>query len=293
MRKLRNLKIDELICYIIIFAACLKLPNALQDIGNAVYMIALVASFFYLFWKMLWKRELLKNVYHTWGIVLVILFLISAAANHGLFIVRNLRACICGILFFFILVPCAGIWSKEAAGEKIHKVNMIIITSTMIYGIIMLFFTIFRGHFYLINYSGSMIRIGWNVGRNMGIYAEGNLAGYASVLSFAVGLVELVFLKSENMSSRKTKIFVWANQIIQSVCVVVSCSRTAYLVTLVILFVYVYVWAKVTGRKRRLLQGVGICVLGGGYIVNYWFDDKLTSRYHYKAIFDKPAGKFF
>lgn len=265
MGKLKNFKIDEIVCYIIIFAACLKLPNALQDIGNVVYMLALVVSFFYLLWKMLWKRELMKNVYHIWGIVLTVLFLVSAAANHGLFIVRNIRACICGILFFFILVPCAGARGKDDVEKKIHRVNMIIIVSTMVYGIIMLLFVFFKGYFYLINYSESIIRIGWNVGRNMGIYAEGNLAGYASALSFAVGLVELVLLKSSvNVSpSGKIKGFIWANQIVQGICVGISCSRTAYLVTLVVLFLYVYIWAKVTDRGGKLLRSLGTCVLGG------------------------------
>lgn len=265
MERLKRLKFDEIVCYMIVLAACLKLPNALQDVGNTVYMLVIVLAFIYLVWKLFWKRDLFKNSLYIWAVVLCVTFLTSAAMNGSLFMIRNLRACVCGAIFFFVLVPQNGLKDREQWRKRIHVVNMIVIFSTLLYGISMLFFIFFKGHFYLINFSGSTITIGWNVGRIMGIYAEGSLAGYASFLSFAVSLVELNVLGKNIKTS--TKILTWINLIVQAVCVAISCSRGAYLAMLIVLFLYLFICLKTKQTVISFIQASAIsAVIGGGLL---------------------------
>ena len=256
-RKILKIGLDEWVCYAVIIAACLKLPNALQDIGNFAYAVSIAMSGLYLLWKLVLKRTMFKGTYNMWGIVLIGLFVISLFVNNSFFVMRNIRATICGTIFFFLLVQQGENCDRKSLEKRIHIFNMIIIISTLLYGITMLCFVFFKGQLYLTNFSGNTITIGWNVGRIMGIYAEGNLAGVASFISFAIGLVEIAFFKFEK---NRIKWLIYTNQIVQFLCVALSSSRSACLALLVTVFVMVFIILK--QREKRtwllLLKAIGI-----------------------------------
>ena len=256
------------LCGMILLTASLKMAYALQDIANILYVLTLLASIIFIggiLFKRIKEKKIFDDTIEKVFAVILLFFGVSTIINFNDQVLKNFRALIVGMIFFFVLFQYAKKRKKMFLEEKLHKFNMIIIVSTFIYGIIMCFFIFYQGTFYLINFSGNTFEIGWYAQRIIGIYGNGNSAGAGCFMSFAISIIEVTFAKCEK---RPIKKIVYANIIIQLIGVLISASRSSFISIVIFSLIYGYTFFCQRGRGKLInaiktiaCTGIGVLVL--------------------------------
>lgn len=288
---LKNVDSWGFLCGMVLLTASLKMAYTMQDIANIVYILTLFLSVLFLgillFKRIKELKRVFKNVLEKIFALTVLFFMISILVNFNTQFLKNVRALIVGVIFFFILFEYSEGRKREFIEKQLHKFNMIIIVSTFIYGIIMCLFLFFYGTIWFTNFSGNVFDVGWYAERIIGIYGNGNSAGTSCFISLAISVIEIVFQREKNCRINK---IVYINIVVQLIGVLVSASRSSFVAVIVFGFIVVYaLFYKKRGKVLKSAIKSIVCVSAGTVVLlvasshimdipriqlksNYWID---------------------
>lgn len=239
---LKKIHLWSWLCGMILLTASFKMAYVLQDVANILYVLTLLASIIFLvgvLFKRIKRKKLFDDTIEKIFALIMLFFLVSTIVNFNAQILKNVRALIVGMIFFFILFQYAKNRKRTSLEEQLHRFNMIIIVLTFIYGIVMCFFIFYQGTFSFINFSGSTFEVGWYAERIIGIYGNGNSAGAACFISFAISIIEVTFARCENHRINK---IIYANIIVQLIGVLISASRSGFIAMVMFGLIYGYAY---------------------------------------------------
>lgn len=247
------------VCSMLIVTACLKMAYVLQDIANIFYLLTLGVTGIYVVFRGLQiikeiKNKKIKLKQCRLEIVLfliVLCFALSLLFNWNEFWIRNVRALISGIIFFFVLFAKAQGSPTAFLEKKMHVFNMIVIWITFFESLISCLFIFFHTTVIFENFSHSIFEIGWSMERIQGIYGNGNAEGVAGLLSFTISIIEMAFSR---INKRKVSKIVYANILVQIIVVLVSASRSSFIGIIFVIAVssFVSFW----GRNGQKIKGI-------------------------------------
>lgn len=223
-----------IVCSMLIVTACLKMAYALQDIANISYFITLGTTGIYVAFRVLMTIKEIRNGKIRLNqckldivlFLILLCFAISLAFNWNEFWIRNARALISGVIFFFVLFSKPKSLPVCYLEKNIHIFDMLVIWITFFESLISCLFIFSHTTLFFENFSHSFFEIGWSTERIQGIYGNGNAEGIAGVISFTISIIEIVFSR---LNKRKASKIIYANIIVQVIAILVSASRSCFI----------------------------------------------------------------
>lgn len=167
-------------------------------------------------------------------IFFILVILISSVINikYGYF--ENIKLIMWQSIFFFLVFQ----FSKDYGFNKYHKYfeRALTISWFFIIAISLWYFVVQKGVKIPIEYKYYPVRIGWLGNRLFGIFTDPN---FGAVISIVVIFIELKYLIKDKWKLSVSNFLMVVNILLQYLFIILSGSRTAYIVLLSVTFLYI------------------------------------------------------